>query len=80
MKTACAMTILICGTVLVMTPFLHDTAMASLLIKARMPITYSSNLDKDLQWAAFWVGMPMILMGMIGAFRQGPSPKREAMA
>ena len=73
MKTSISITLIVCGALLVLTPFLFNLAamqMAADVMKSTSGNThFSSDLSSVMQWAAFLAGLLMIGRGTVGAVK-----------
>ena len=73
MKSSISITLIICGTLLVLTPFLTNLVLMQVIASVMKSISRDTNLSSDLpkhmQWIACIAGLLMIVMGTRGALK-----------
>ena len=72
MKVQLSITLIICGTMLILVPHIYSVMQTSLVVQAMTElsekVSLSTGLKKSYQCVCIYTGIVMILVGVIGSF------------
>lgn len=73
MKSSVSIALIVCGALLVLAPFLFNLAAVHMTADVMKSTSGSAHLSSDLSgsmlWAALFIGLIMVIMGTVGAFK-----------
>ena len=78
MKSSYAIALVVCGTVLVLTPFLTDMISVGMVAETMRampghPINLTGSLPPGFNWAAIFIGAAMIVASLIASLAKPKS-------
>ncbi len=76
MNNSIAVALLMCGTLLIAAPFIHDwlgsQAIANIMVELDRPASINTNFSRSYYTASLVIGAAMILTAVIGSLRPRP--------